>query len=102
MYQKKINEKIQDIDRTQNVQTEWNNITNTIEEAAKEAPGEKKGKRNEEWFDEDCRTAIQEKNNMRKIILQRMTRSNKETYREYRKRANKICREKKTEMLKDK
>ena len=29
-----------------------------------------------------------------------MTRSSKETYREYRKRANKICREKKREMLK--
>ena len=33
-------------------------------------------------------------------MLQRMRRSNKETYREYRKRANKICREKKREMLK--
>ena len=29
-----------------------------------------------------------------------MTRSNKETYQEYRKGANKICREKKREMLK--
>jgi hypothetical protein len=28
-----------------------------------------------------------------------MTRNNKENYREYRKRANKICREKKREML---
>ena len=56
----------------------------------KEALGEKKRKRNEEWFDEDCRTAIQEKNNMRTIMLQSMTRSNKETYQEYRKRANKI------------
>jgi hypothetical protein len=41
----------------------------------------KTGKRNEE-----CRTAVQkEKNNMRKIMLQKMTRSNKETYREHRK-----------------
>ena len=37
---------------------------------------------------------------MRKIMLQRMTRSNKEKYRESRKRTNKICREKKREMLK--
>jgi hypothetical protein len=67
---------------------------------AKDSLGEKKGKRNEEWFDEECRTAMQEKNNMRKIMLQRMTRSNKETYREHRKIANKTCLEKKRELLK--
>ena len=33
-------------------------------------------------------------------MLQRMTISSKETYREYRKGAKKLCREKKTEMLK--
>ena len=82
LYQNKINEKLQDIHRIQDVQTEGNDIKNAIAEAAKEALGEKMGKRNEEWFDEDFRTAIQEKNNMRKIMLQRMTRSNKETYRE--------------------
>jgi len=33
-------------------------------------------------------------------MLQRMTRSSKETYREHRRRANTICREKKRELLK--
>jgi len=33
-------------------------------------------------------------------VLQRMTRSSKETYREHRRRANKICRERIREMLK--
>jgi hypothetical protein len=37
---------------------------------------------------------------MRKIMLQRMTRSIKQTYREYRRTANKICTERKREMLK--
>ena len=58
MYQNKINEKLQDIERIQDVETEWNNIKNAIVEAAKEALGEKKGKRNEEWFNEECMTAI--------------------------------------------
>jgi len=39
---------------------------------------------------------------MRKIMLQRMGRSSKETYREHRRRANKLCRERKREMLKRK
>jgi hypothetical protein len=62
-YQQKINEKLEDTDGIQDVQIEWNKIKN-------ESLGEKKGKRNEEWFDEECRTAIQEKNNMRKIMLE--------------------------------
>jgi hypothetical protein len=67
-----------------NVQIEWNTIKSVTVEAAKESLGEKRGKRNEEWFNEECRTAIQERNNMRKIMLQRMTNSSKETYREHR------------------
>jgi hypothetical protein len=60
------------------VQIEWNKIKNAIVEAAKETLGEKKGKRNEEWFDEEWRKAIKKNNNMRKIMLQRMTRNSKE------------------------
>jgi hypothetical protein len=60
------------------VQIEWNKIKSVIVEAAKESLGEKKGKRNEEWFDRKCRTAIQERNNMRKIMLQRRTSRSKE------------------------
>jgi hypothetical protein len=101
LYQQKINEKLEDTDGIQDVQIEWNTIKNVIIEVAKELFGEKKGNRIEEWFDKECRTAIQEKNNMRKIVLQRMTRSSKQTvYREYRRRANKICQERKREMLK--
>ena len=66
MYQQKINEKLDNTDGTQDVQTEWNKIKNGILEAAEETIGEKMGNRNEEWFEEECRTAIQEKNNMRK------------------------------------
>jgi len=100
LYQQKINEKLEDTDGIQDVQIELNKIKNVIAESAKESLGEEKGRRNEEWFDEECRTAIQEKNYMKKIMLQRMTRSSKETYGEDRRRANKICRERKREMLK--
>jgi hypothetical protein len=83
--------KLEDTDGLQDVQIEWNKIKNVTVEAANESLGEKTGKRNEEWFDEKCRTAIQENNNVRKIMLQRMTRSNKETYREHKRTANNLC-----------
>jgi hypothetical protein len=76
LYQQKTNEKLKDTDGIKDVQIEWDAIKNVITEAAKESLGEKKGKRNEEWFDKECRTAIQEENNTRRIMLQRMTRSN--------------------------
>ena len=82
------------------MQIEWNKIDNVIVEAVKDSLGEKKGKTNEEWFDEECRTARSEKNYMRKIKLQRLTSSSKETYREHRRRANKICLERKRKMPK--
>jgi hypothetical protein len=91
LYQQKINDKLKDTDGIQDMQIEWNTIKNVITEVAQESLGEKKGKRNEEWFDKECRMAIQEKNNMRKTMLQKMTKSSKQTYREYRRRANKIC-----------
>jgi hypothetical protein len=91
VYQQKINEKLEDTDGIEDVQIEWNKVKNVILEVAKESLGGKKGRRIEEWFDEECRTVVQEKNDMRKIMLQRMTRSSKETYQEHRRRANKIC-----------
>ena len=69
LYRQKINEKLEDTDEIHDVQIEWDKIKNVTVEAEKESLGEKKGKRNEEWFDEECRAAIQEKNNMRKIML---------------------------------
>ena len=80
---------MEETDGIQDVQIEWNKIKNVTVKAVKESLGEKKGKRNDEWFDEEWRMPIQEKNNMRKIMLQRMTRSSKETYQEHR-RENKI------------
>jgi hypothetical protein len=70
-------------------------VRSTLQRRSGERIIGEKGKRNEERFEEECRTAVQEKNNRRKITLQRTTRSSKETYLEHRRRANKICRERK-------
>jgi len=57
LYQQKINENLEDTDEIYDVQIEWNKIKNVIVEAAKETLGEKRGKRKEEWFDEECGAA---------------------------------------------
>jgi hypothetical protein len=48
-----------------------------------------------EWWDDYCRQAILEKNNARIKALEAKTRASQEAYREKRRMANKICRNKK-------
>jgi hypothetical protein len=45
LYQQKLNEKLEDTDGIQDIQTEWNKIKNLLVEVMKESLGEKKGKK---------------------------------------------------------
>jgi len=60
-------------------------------EAAKESIGEKMGRN--EWFDEECRVAIQEKKEENHVTEDDKVEQG--NLSEYRRKANKICREKK-------
>jgi hypothetical protein len=64
--------------------------------------GVKKIGRKAEWFDTECMDALKRKNEARIIMLQYGTRSNCEIYNDYRKKANKICRKKRREIMKNK
>jgi hypothetical protein len=81
---------------TDDVNVDWENTKN----CATEILGENKAKIDAGWFDDDCRQALFEKNEAKKKCLQRETRQNYETYKEKRKTATKLCREKKRLMLK--
>lgn len=62
--------------------------------AAEDTIGEVRYKRDIEWFDEEYKTVIQEKNRNRQQILQHNTRSAHEKYRASRKNADKIIKKK--------
>lgn len=88
--EKRIEENIDHMGLTER----WERMKKAIIEAAETTIGEKKLVRNE-WFDQDCATAIQKKNEARRNLLQRSTRGAQEKYNSLRKEANKICRYKK-------
>lgn len=94
--QNRPNQSIDDID------VKWDNTKKLILEVAKENIGEKKWKRNEEWFDEECRKIIEKKNNARQKMMNVNTRNNAETYRDLRREAKKILKAKKRNALKQK
>jgi hypothetical protein len=62
--------------------------------AAEEAIRERRNVRNKNWVDEDCRTAIAEKNRARQRMLQQETSGNVRRYHQLRSRENKLCRKK--------
>uniref|UniRef100_A0A8D8XZ49 Craniofacial development protein 2 n=1 Tax=Cacopsylla melanoneura TaxID=428564 RepID=A0A8D8XZ49_9HEMI len=80
----------------------WNTAKSIITEAAEEQIGRMERKRNEEWYDEECKQLIEEKNMARKRMLERNTRNNRERYHNLRKESKKLLKKKKKEALKKK
>jgi hypothetical protein len=92
--------RLQDRDRTsEDVERKCNEMEGIINEIANEVIGEKKVKRNEDWFDGECVKCIVQKSKARERMIQRETRMDYENYQEERRKANRVCRKKKKEMI---
>ena len=87
-----------EIKKQGSIDEEWAMIEEVIKEAAQETLVEEKTERRQEWFDEECRQAIEEKDRARAKMLQKETRSNMAKYKILRKKAHKICKQKKKAM----
>ena len=94
-YRLQLHNKLINLAPNQETDEEWEQIKTAIVDAAKKVI-QKQGKspRNE-WWDEECREIIQEKNEARRKWLQLKTRISWSTYINKRKQANKICTQKK-------
>jgi enoyl reductase-like protein len=100
-YQEMLSRKLDEVSKDTAQMVDRNKeIKKAIGETAKEVIGEKRRVRNEEWFDDECRIAIERKNADRLIMMQRETRQNYERYKDSRSTANKILWGKKRGYLK--
>jgi hypothetical protein len=82
------------------VEDEWDQIEQAIKETADKVLGEERKIRNKGWFDDECKMALEEKNSAWKRMNQRRTRKTCSEYKELRKKADKIMKKKKRQMLK--
>jgi endonuclease/exonuclease/phosphatase family metal-dependent hydrolase len=98
-YQEEINAKIQEMEEETDINQDWQNLKQVILEAAKEFKSSKDTKNANHWWDEECKKAIQEKNEVRGKCLIRKTRANTDIYHQKRIQANRICRRKKKEWI---
>jgi hypothetical protein len=99
VYNKRLNDRLENQEETQNVEQDWQNIKTAILEVATETIQMQPRITYNEWWDEECRKAIKEKNIARKKCLQRRTRATQEEYEEKIRMATKICRNKKKHWL---
>ena len=65
-YNKRLDDRLENQEETQNVEKDWQNIKIAIIEAAKEAIQTQPRIIYNEWWDEECKEAIKEKNISRK------------------------------------
>jgi hypothetical protein len=88
-----LNEKEEEDDINGDLQ----NVKESIIKVSEKIIGKKEYVWNEDWFDQDCKDAIAEKNKAWNKYLQRGTRQNKEECENKRKLATKICKVKRKE-----
>lgn len=92
-YQLNVENKLREEEVPRGIKDKWKTIERAIREATGESVGIRRD-RNEEWFDEDCRLATEEKTCCEKENVTE-TQNNCKRYRELRRRAHRICKRKK-------
>jgi hypothetical protein len=74
--EKNIAQKINETDPSPDMELEWDNLKNIINDVAYDEVGIRINTKNAGWFDKDCRKAIKAKNEARKKSITRDTRTN--------------------------
>ncbi|XP_062701449.1 uncharacterized protein LOC134285187 [Aedes albopictus] len=73
----------------------WSTVKADINNAAESYIGYVERSRRNDWFDEECRAVLEEKDVARALMLQHGTRQNVERYRQKRKQQTRLFQEKK-------
>ena len=99
-YQASLEKKLEETNiiepESQDINKLWNKVKETIIAAGEETVGTTTiQKKNVEWLDEECREKIAKKNEARRKMLQKETRSSYEKYKELQKDVKQICKKKK-------
>lgn len=79
----------------ENIGEEWNQIEKIIVGSLQGSMGKARKQQNRDWFDEQCRKSLADRNGARLNMLEQNTEVNRRKYREARKRAKQVCRQKK-------
>ena len=77
---KKYEKKLKEIGPSPDIELEWDNLENIVNDVAHDEVGIRINTKNAGWFDEDCRKPVKAKNEARKKCVTRDTRTTREEY----------------------
>ncbi|CAH2084447.1 unnamed protein product [Euphydryas editha] len=98
LYKKEIEKELKKTIPSDDIDEEWKNIKTSITTAAEVVLGRMKTTREEEWFDEEYRKALYEKNRARLAYLEEDNDTNRHLYTTERSKCRKMARKKKREI----
>jgi hypothetical protein len=101
-YRQSLHNKLEIAEECQAVNTEWQQIKDLVLNTAIEVIQNENKKPQNEWWDDKCRKAMEEKNLARMKCINRRTRISQNDYMQKRRIANCVCKRKKKEWLNDK
>ena len=93
-YKQSLYNKLEMAEERQDINAEWQQIKDSVLNAATEVIQNENKKPRNEWWDDECRKAMEEKNLARMKCINRRTRINQNAYIQKRKIANGICKKK--------
>ena len=98
VFREKMNKamKQMNISEETDTNTHWNILKTQLMQVAENTLGYEMKQKHNDWFDEECKKAVSDRNEARNRLLQRKTRTKQQEYEEKRKIAKNICRRKKT------
>jgi hypothetical protein len=97
IYQETISQALENNKRREHIdiEYEWKTIKEAISNAAQSVLGKTVRQEKKPWYDEECRRAVQRRNEVRLKMINRSTRANTEEYKLARSEARSVCRRKK-------
>jgi hypothetical protein len=98
-YRQQLHNRLEGKAESPYINNEWMNIKESVLDSTNEVIQTQKYKTYNEWWDEECRVAIEKENEARMKYMNRRTRAKHEDYIQKRKIANDICKRKKKTRL---
>lgn len=96
-FQRQLNSVVGEAGAEPDVEKHWARIKAAVSNTAERVLGFESHTRRQPWIDQECLDALEDRRKTREKVLQRDTRSNRQKFREERKKAKKVCRRKKRE-----
>ena len=101
-YKTLLYQKLKELPEENEINHEWNNIKTAIIEAATQSIKFQEEFPRNEWWDDECKQIINEKNQARTKAIQTKTRATQEVYKKLRTDAKRVCKQKKKHWINNK